>query len=125
LEKFWDDTDFRLIIGETGVEYDPEKEEINREKHSYSLESAVHIFEQAILPIGTPALFTSEPVEVNGEIRHKHLALDDHKNVVFIVTTMRPGEKVRIISFRRASKEEIKIYIELCKEVLRRAGKIQ
>jgi uncharacterized DUF497 family protein len=113
----WDDTDFRLIIGSTGIEYDPTKEEANKRKHGYSLERATSIFERYMLPLGSLALFINEPIERNGEIRHNHLTLYERK-VVFIVTTMRPGEKVRVISFRRASTKEIKIYIELCKQVL-------
>lgn len=118
MNKFWNDTDFGLIIGRTGIDYDRDKEDINRKKQGYSLQSAVYIFERALLPLGHPPMFTSDPVEINGEIRHKHLAMDDQKNVVFIVTTMRLGEIVRIISFRRASDEEKKIYIALCKELI-------
>lgn len=116
MTEHWGKTDFRLIIGRTGIDYDRNKEEINRKRHGYSLESAVYIFERALLPIGAPIMFTSDPIERNGEIRHNHLAIDDQKNVVFIVTTMRPNEIVRVISFRRANHKETKLYTSLCKE---------
>lgn len=120
LNKYWNDSDFRLIIGRTGIDYDQDKEELNRKKHGYSLESAVYIFERALFPFGHrhPPMFTSEPIDINGEMRHNHLAVDDQQKLVFIVTTMRIGEIVRIISFRRANDAEKKIYISLCKETI-------
>jgi uncharacterized DUF497 family protein len=118
----FNDTEFRLIIGSTGIEYDPDKEETNRKKHGYSLESAVYILERAILPLGHPPLFTSDPIERNGEIRHNHLAVDDQKRVVFIATTMRPNEKVRVISFRTAHENERLLYTKLCKAILNGSG---
>ena len=42
IEGPWKDSDFRIIIGRTTIDYDWAKEEINRKKHGYSLESAVH-----------------------------------------------------------------------------------
>lgn len=104
------DTDFRLIFGHSKIDYDPEKEENNRKKHGYSLESAVYLLERWILPIESPPFITSDPIENDGEIRHQHMGLDDAGNVVFIVTTMRPDETVRVISFRRASEEEREAY---------------
>ena len=35
-----------------------------------------------------------------------HMSVDDNGKVVFMVTTMRPNETVRVISFRRASDQE-------------------
>ena len=37
---------------------------------------------------------------------------DDNGNIVFMVTTMRKDETVRVISFRRASNEERNIFFE-------------
>lgn len=104
------DSDFRLVIGTSKIDFDPDKEQINRKKHKYSLESAVYLLERWLLPIGAPPFITRGPLEVNGEIRHEHMGLDDNNRVVFIVTTMRPDETVRIISFRRASSEERETY---------------
>lgn len=111
----WKETDFRLIIGRTKIDYDWTKEEINRKNHGYSLESAAHFLEQALLFTPSPPLATSDPIDVDGEIRHQHMVLDSDGKVVFFVTTMRPDETVRLISFRRASAEEELIYKETVK----------
>jgi uncharacterized DUF497 family protein len=42
----------------------------------------------------------------NGEVRHMHMGVDDGGKVVLMVTTMRPNETVRVISYRRASDVE-------------------
>jgi len=104
------ESDFRLVIGRTGIDYDVNKEEINRKKHGYSLESAVYMLQRWLLPLGGPPPISKGPIEVNGEIRHLHMGIDDENNVVLIVTTMRPDETVRVISFRKASDEEREIY---------------
>jgi len=99
--------DFRLIFGRTTIEFDPDKEEVNRAKHGYSLLSAVALMEQVLLPLSpSPPFATSDAFRENDEIRHMHLGVDDGGKVVLIVSTMRPDETVRIISFRRASSEE-------------------
>lgn len=108
-------TDFRLIMGSSRIEYDEAKEEINREKHSYSLESAVYFLECALLPVPTPCLITSEGKFINGEIRHQHMCKDDDGKVVFFVTTMRPNESIRVISLRQAHENEAEIYNKLCR----------
>lgn len=99
--------EFRLVFGRTKIDYDPNKDDINRKKHGYSLESAVHLLERLLLPTGNsvPHAVSDSFIE-NGEIRHMHMSLDDSGNVVKMVTTMRPDETVRVISFRRASEEE-------------------
>lgn len=102
--------DFRLIIGRTKIDYDQTKEEENRKKHDYSLQSAVYLLEKVILPIDSTPFITSDPFIKNGEVRHKHMGIDDKGQVVFLVTTMRPDETVRVLSFRRASKKEREIF---------------
>ena len=110
----WNSTDFRLIIGRSKIDYDLKKEEANREKHGYSLESAVHFLEGMLLPLGRPPVATSYPIDYNGEIRYNHMTVDTSGKVVFFVTTMRPDETVRIISFRSASADEELIYRQAC-----------
>jgi uncharacterized DUF497 family protein len=39
------------------------------------------------------------------------MTLDDDGHVLFFVTTMRPGETVRVISLRRASDTEEELYL--------------
>ena len=110
----WESTDFRLVIGRSKIDYDWDKEEENRKKHGYSLESAVHFLEAILLPLGGPLVTTSDPIDCRGEIRHQHLTLDDSGKVVFFVTTMRQDETVRVISLRRASAQEEEIYRQAC-----------
>jgi uncharacterized DUF497 family protein len=107
------DTDFRGVFGGTKIDYDPEKEDINRKKHGYSLLSAVDLLERWILPIPSTPFITSDPIEINNEIRHQHIGVDDSGNVVFIVTTMRKDETVRVISFRRAHENERALFKSL------------
>lgn len=119
MNNYWEDSDFRVIIGRTGVVYDPDKEDTNSKKHGYSLLSAVRFLERLSLPFGKPAaFFTSEIYERNGEIRNNHLTLDDEKILVLMVTAMRPDEKVRVISLRKANTKEKDIYINLCRQVI-------
>lgn len=101
------DWEFRVVIGRTKIDYDPSKEKLNREKHGYSLESAVQQFERMFFPVGAPApMMTSDGFWEGGEVRHMHMGVDDSEKVILMVTTMRADEQVRIISFRRASAEE-------------------
>jgi uncharacterized DUF497 family protein len=103
------DHEFKVVIGGTTVDYDPEKENVNRRKHGYSLQSAVHLFERYILPIGgAPPHVVSDAFMENDEMRQMHMSVDDSGKVVLMVTTMRPAETVRVISFRRASEDERK-----------------
>jgi uncharacterized DUF497 family protein len=99
-------TDFRTVIGKTQVDFDTDKEAYNRKNHGYSLESAVDLLERWTLPVPSIPIAISDPIEKHGEIRHQILGVDDSGKVVFMVTTMRDNETVRVISFRRASKEE-------------------
>ena len=98
--------EFRLIFGRTRIECDADKEASNRRKHGYSLESAVHHFEQLLLPIQQSHFMTSDAYLENDEVRHMHMGVDDCGNVVVFVTTMRDQETVRIISYRRATRAE-------------------
>ena len=106
------DSDFRGVIGSTQIDYDLDKEDSNRKKHGYSLASAADLLWRWILPIASTPFITSDPIDVNGEIRHQHIGVDDSGNIVFMVTTMREDETVRVISFRRASKEERNLFIQ-------------
>ena len=101
------DYEFRLVFGHTRIDYDQEKEENNRRKHGYSLESAVDLLGRIMLPIGgqPPHAFSDSFLE-NDEVRHMHMGVDADGKVVFMITTMRENETVRVISFRRAHEDE-------------------
>lgn len=101
----WAQEDFRVVIGSTAIDFDPNKEDENRAKHGYSLMSAVDIFEKLLLPISSTPICIRD-ASTQAERRHEHLAVDSDGKVVFIVTTMRDEETIRVISLRRASHEE-------------------
>jgi len=101
------DYEFRVVFGGTTFDYDLDKEDANRKKHGYSLLSGVHLLERLVFPCGgLPPHSVSDAFVENDEVRHMHLSVDDTGKVVFMVTTMRPKETVRVISFRRASEQE-------------------
>jgi uncharacterized DUF497 family protein len=100
------DWEFRLVPGTTKIEYDENKELSNRKKHGYSLESAVSLLERTAFPVGEPLHYVSPGFKEGGEVRHNHMIVDEFGKVLFMVTTMRPHETVRIISVRRANESE-------------------
>lgn len=103
--------EFRLILGRTKINYDPEKEELNRKKHGYSLESGLQQLERIIFRVGSPPpCLTSDAFLEGGEVRHQHMGVDDSGRIVFMVTTMRGDETVRVISFRRANFKERELF---------------
>lgn len=107
------ETDFRLVFGSSKVDYDPDKDQENIQEHEYSLKDAVPILTKWLLPpitLSPTPFITYSPIEKNDEIRHQHMGLDEKGKVVFMVTTMRPNETVRIISFRCASRNERDIF---------------
>lgn len=106
--------EFRLVLGRTKLDYDHNKEDANRKKHKYSLESAVHFLERRMLPVPQPPYVVSDAFTEGGEIRHMHMTLGDEGEVVFFVTTMRDDETVRVISLRRAGEKEVKIFYDQC-----------
>jgi uncharacterized DUF497 family protein len=102
--------EFRLVLGRTRIDYDQNKDKLNRATHGYSLESAAYYLERLTFPTGRhhPYVITDAFREKN-EIRHIHMTVDDKNNVVVMVTTMRSkdsDEVVRIISLRRAHLNE-------------------
>lgn len=104
--------EFRLALGHTKIEYDLDKDDINRKDKKYALESAAHILERLLLEKivlpqcnQTPYAIT-DAFEEKGEVRHMHMSIDDCGGVVLMVTTMRPDETIRVISFRRADEKE-------------------
>ena len=101
----WESDEFRVVIGRSTIDFDPDKEDENRAKHKYSLASAIDIFEKLLLPFSSPPMCTRD-ASTQAERRHEHLSVDSEGKVVFIVTTMRPDETIRVISLRRASQDE-------------------
>lgn len=101
---------FKILFGNCRIEYDINKEMKNISKHRYSLESAVFHFEKLILPVPSEGFLTYELTRKGQETRHKHISKDDEGNITVIITTMRDNNVIRIISYRRANKNEISLY---------------
>ena len=81
-------------------EYDVKKSEINNKKHGIDFEEAKKLWDDPNL-IEIPAKTIDEPrYLIIGKIGEKHWSA---------IITYRGG-KIRIISVRRARKEEVKIY---------------
>jgi uncharacterized DUF497 family protein len=101
------DHEFRLVFGRTKIDFDLNKEEENIRRHRYSLKGAVCLLSRIILPWGAKVPhMVSDGFEEKGEVRHVHMSVDEWGKVVLMVTTMRPDETVRVISFRRTKKKE-------------------
>lgn len=109
------ETDFRLVIGSSKVEFDPAKNESNKLKHGYTFDEAIDIFNKIIFPFVTPPppFIVKDSIEKGGEIRSNILTVDKQGKVILIALTMRPNESARIISLRAASPKERKIFGEL------------
>lgn len=82
-------------------EWDENKRQINRDKHTIDFE-AIHFFEWSTALI--------EPSPRYGEMRHSAIGyIGDH--LYFVIYTER-GELTRIISLRRASNQERNRYAQ-------------
>ncbi len=99
--------EFRVVIGRTRIEYDADKDKRNRKKHGYALESAVYLFEACFAFFSPRRIITSDAFIEKGEVRHMHLAEDTDGTLMKIVTTMRPGEVIRVLSLRKANRKEV------------------
>ncbi len=83
------------------TEYDPEKERINREKHGIGFAGARSIFEDYRID-------AEDEREDYGETRYVTLGRIGPQIVVCVWTPR--GDKARIISLRKAEKDEREIY---------------
>ena len=111
--------EFRVVFGSTEIEFDVNKDAINRIKHGYSLESAAYLLERILLPSLAPRPhFVTDGFMENGEIRRMHLTLDDSSHVVLMVTTMPTKDIVRVASFRRAHEKERMLFSTLSAQLL-------
>lgn len=80
-------------------EYDPIKSASNRNKHGIDFEEAQAIWERD--PLILPSRFPDEP---------RKLAIGQLGKRVYTAIFTERDDKIRLISCRRASKEEIRIY---------------
>ena len=84
-------------------EWDPQKAQINQEKHGVS-------FDEASTTFGDPLSLTiDDPLHSRDEERLVHIGLS-YKNRILIVVHTERGDNIRIISARKATKRERKYY---------------
>jgi uncharacterized DUF497 family protein len=83
-------------------EWDREKAAANLAKHGVG-------FAEAVDAVSDPYAVTREDPDSNGELRYVSLGMGPEGDVLVTVLTFR-GERVRIISCRRASAAERRIY---------------
>ena len=84
-------------------EYDPSKNSVNLQKHGIDFETAQSLWDdQDRLEI---------PVKLTGELRTMVIGMMDGKHWSAIITYR--GNTIRLISVRRARKEEITLYENL------------
>ena len=90
-------------------EWDPRKAASNEVKHGVSFTEAMHVFEDPY------ALFLQDRIDETGEARWQILGTIDQMSIVLVVHTIRgeePASRVRLISARRATRKERRIYEE-------------
>ncbi len=91
-------------------DWDPAKEEENRIKHGISFGEATALFTSG-------ADYLEIPDEKHSEDEDRLIAIGPiHRGVVMVVFTERLEQTIRIISARRATKTEIRLYNEHLKE---------
>ena len=88
-------------------EWDPQKDQINRRKHGVSFEEASTVFQDA------NALVIDDPEHSEEEERFIILGFSLRANLLVVCHCYRASESViRIISARKATKNETKQYYE-------------
>lgn len=79
-----------------------EKAQTNLSKHKVAFEQAAEVFFDPFLMV--------TDASVDDESRDAIIGLDEHWNLLFVVHVEAEGDRFRIISARRATKPERKIY---------------
>lgn len=84
-------------------EWDETKNKINLEKHGIDFKVAIEVFSDA----NAMVQFNRE---VDGEIRDQIIGKLDGEIVILFVVFTKRGQKIRLISARKANKQERAIY---------------
>ena len=85
------------------IEYDPVKAEKNLVKHGIS-------FEEAASALLDPMAIGFEDQDAEGESRWVLLGMSSQGRLLTIVYTLRDGEIIRLISARKATRNEARQY---------------
>lgn len=91
-------------------EWDPDKDAKNRAKHGISFEEAATIFAGPIL--------SYEDDDPDGEVRERSYGLLNGTVVICVIHTVR-GEATRIISARKATPRERKLFHDYLQKAIR------
>lgn len=86
-------------------EWNPDKAEANYEKHNVSFEEAATVFNDLL------SVTFSDPDHSIGESRYIIIGVSRFRQLLIVSHTDR-GEKVRIISARKATRQERRFYEE-------------
>jgi len=89
-------------------EWDPQKEQVNEEKHGIRFEEARHIFDG-------PVLTRVDDREDYGEVRYISLGVLSPAVVLAVVYTRRQN-RTRLISARKANRKERQVYHDYLKK---------
>jgi hypothetical protein len=86
--------------------WDARKDRLNRHKHRISFDTALHVFDD-------PYHVTTQDREVDGEPRWQTIGMIGTHNVLLVAHTLDDeGGAVRIISARKATRTERRIYAQ-------------
>ncbi len=85
------------------IEFDPAKAEKNLTKHGIS-------FEEAASALLDPMALGFEDHDAEGESRWILLGMSSQTRLLTVVYTLRGGERIRLISARKATRNEAKQY---------------
>ena len=85
------------------IEFDPDKAEQNLTKHRVS-------FEEAATALLDPMALAFEDHDAEGEPRWVLLGMSANARLLTVVYTLRGEERIRLISARKASRQEAKHY---------------
>jgi uncharacterized DUF497 family protein len=86
--------------------WDARKDRLNRRKHRISFDTALHVFDD-------PYHVTTQDREVDGEPRWQTIGMIGAHNVLLVAHTIDDGgEAIQIISARKATRAERRIYAE-------------
>jgi uncharacterized DUF497 family protein len=83
-------------------QWDPAKAEANVKKHGVEFADAVGV-------LADPTAITIEDPQAEGEQRFLSMGMDVLGHIIVVAYTYR-GDEVRLISARKASKKELRVY---------------
>ena len=88
------------------ITWDARKDRLNRRKHSISFDTALHVFDD-------PYHVTTQDREVDDEPRWQTIGMIEGNNVLLVAHTIEDETgAMRIISARKATRTERRIYVE-------------